>query len=185
MGAVSNKSVNWRTILLVIVLFVAFLLLCFGIVIYGNTLIKWWLPVIPAAILAAGTIPVLAMRWKSLTESDSIILNGACHLFVVFSLVYALFLGSNYYMADDSTIVVEQTEVVKKYSKEHTRYRRVGRNRRIPDGHYYTYHILLRFPDGREKSQEVQLKAYNRIRTGSHRDIKVEQGLWGVPVIKH
>ncbi|MDE6809935.1 MAG: hypothetical protein K2J42_07615 [Muribaculaceae bacterium] len=180
----AKSGANWRTIVLVVVLLVSFILLGIGIAFYGNTLTKWWVPVMPAAVVAAVTVPVLAPRWRSLTESGSMIYNGACHLFAMFSLVYFLFLGSNYFMVDDSTLVVEKTEVISKYSKEHTRYRRVSRNRRVPDGHYYTYHILLRFPDGREKEQEVQLKSYNRIRTGSTRDIKVEKGLWGLSVIK-
>ena len=176
---------NWRTIVLVAVLFISFIMFGFGLAIYGNTLTKWWIPVVPAITFAAVTTPIFIKRWHSLTESYSLIYNGVCHLFTTFSVAYFLFLGCNYFMADDSTLVVEKTEVVKKYSKAHTRYRRVGRNRRVPDGHYYTYHILLRFSDGREKEQEVILQSYNRIRTGSSRDVKVEKGLFGLSVIKH
>ncbi|MDE5845275.1 MAG: hypothetical protein K2H32_02925 [Muribaculaceae bacterium] len=181
----AKSGSNWRTIVLVVVLFISFVMFGFGLAIYGNTLTKWWIPVVPALTFAAVTTPLFVKRWRGLTESRSSIYNAACHIFTAFSVAYFLFLGCNYFFADDSTLVVEKTEVVKKYSKTHTRYRRVSRNRRVPDGHYFTYHILLRFSDGREKEQEVKLQSYNRIRTGSTRDVKVENGLFGLAVIKH
>ncbi|MDE5573633.1 MAG: hypothetical protein K2I94_07795 [Muribaculaceae bacterium] len=132
----AKSGSNWRTIVLVVVLFISFVMFGFGLAIYGNTLTKWWIPIVPALTFAAVTTPLFVKRWRGLTESRSSIYNAACHIFTAFSVAYFLFLGCNYFFADDSTLVVEKTEVVKKYSKTHTRYRRGSRNRRVPDGHY-------------------------------------------------
>ena len=69
----AKTGANWRTIVLVVVLLISFILLGIGIAFYGNTLTKWWVPVMPAAVVAAVTVPVLAPRWRSLTESGSMI----------------------------------------------------------------------------------------------------------------
>lgn len=177
-----GSKLNYVT--LIILLLAAFIMLGFGVAIYANSITQWWVPVIPAAMVALGTAPMIYFRWERFTDTGSKIANFLCHIFVFGSITYFLFLGVNYWCADPETKVVEQTEVIDKYQKQHTRYRRVSRNRRVPDGHYYTYHLLLRFNDGREKEIEVKFDTYRKTRNGGHRNVSLEKGFFGITVIK-
>lgn len=179
-----QQGSKWSTGLLVFILVFSFIILGLGLAIYSDTITQWWLPVIPAAMVALGTAPMLTHRWKRLTDIDSTIVNLLCQIFVFGSITYSLFLGVNYWCADPETIVEEKAEVVDKYQKTHTRYRRVSRRSRVPDGHYYTYHLLLRLNDGREKEVEVPFNTYRRTRNGGHRTITLEKGFFGLTVIK-
>jgi hypothetical protein len=170
--------------LLIFILLASFICLGFGVAIYGHTITKWWIPVIPAAMVALGTAPMIFRKWERLVDMNSRIVNFLCHIFVFGSITYFLFLGLNDWCADPETIAVEHTEVIGKYQKAHTRYRRVSRRSRVADGQYYTYHIVVRFEDGREKELEVPFNTYRRTRNGSHRDLTVEKGLFGISVIK-
>ena len=179
-----QQGSKWSTVLLVIILLLSFVMLAFGFANYGDTITQWWIPVIPAAMVAFGTAPMIYHRWIRLTDIDSKIVNFICHIFVFGAITYFLFLGVNYWCADPQTIVEEQVEVVDKYQKSHTKYRRVSRNRRVPDGHYNTYHLLLKLHDGREKEIEVPFSTYRSTRNGGHRNLTLEKGFFGLTIIK-
>ena len=68
------KIIPYVTVLL------AVLAWALGSVIYKETLIAWWEPLLMALILAIATL-FLCKKWKWLTRSDNKILNGICHLF--------------------------------------------------------------------------------------------------------
>lgn len=179
-----RQGSKWSKVVLVIVLLISFLLLGGGIAIYANSLTSWWIPVIPAATVALGTAPMLSRKWERLTDIGNGIVNSLCHIFVTGSLTYFAFLGVNYWGADRDSDVAERTEIVKKYRKSHTRYRRVSRRHHVPDGEYYTYHLLLRFDDGRDKEMEVPFDSYRKASVGGHRTLHVQDGLLGISVIK-
>ncbi len=179
-----RQGSKWSKAVLVIVLLISFLLLAVGMAIYADSLTSWWVPVIPAATVALGTAPMLFRKWEQLTDVCNGIVNFLCHLFVAGSLTYFAFLGANYWGADRDSDVTESTEIVKKYRKSHTRYRRVSRRHRVPDGEYYTYHLLLKFDDGRDKEIEVPFDSYRKASVGGHRTLHVQNGLLGISVIK-
>ncbi|MDE6268653.1 MAG: hypothetical protein K2M04_06185 [Muribaculaceae bacterium] len=180
----SFKDSKFSTVLLIVVMGAAFMMLAGGIALYHLTLTKWWIPVIPGAVAAIATLPAFYNKWDVLTGVSSNWVNMLCHVFVAGSVGYFLFLGVNFWCADAGTDVAEKAEVVEKFQKSHTRYRRVSRRTRVADGHYYTYHLMLRLEDGEEKEVSVPLKTYNRTRTGSMREIHVQKGALGMRVIK-
>ncbi|MDE5650555.1 MAG: hypothetical protein K2J65_09290 [Duncaniella sp.] len=179
-----RQGSKWSTAILVGILFVSFMLLALGLAIYSNSLTTWWIPVLPAAMVSLGTAPMLCRKWRRLTDVKNWIVNLICHVFVVGSITYSAFLCINYWGADEASDVTENTEVVNKYRQAHTRYRRVGRNRRVADGEYYSYHLLLKFSDGREKAVEVPFSSYRNVKVGGHRILHVQDGLLGIRVIK-
>lgn len=168
----------------IVLLFAAIFLLGGGLSLLGNTLVKWWIPAIVAIIPAVATAIPMISRWQHLFGFSKPIAALPFHLIVVGRITFFLFLGINRWGADKSTAHIESTTVVEKSSKEHTRYRRVSRNHRVPDGKYRTWHIKLRFADGRTIDREVPFSAYRAIRIGSHRDLTLERGLFGIPVIE-
>ena len=172
------------TIIGVVLLFVALFLLGGGLSLLGNTMVEWWVPAIVAAIPAIATAIPLIPRWSHLFGFSKPIYTLPFHLLLVGSVTFFLFLGLNRWCADKSTAHVEHTTVIEKYRKEHTRYRRVSRNRHVPDGKYHTWHLKLQFPDGRIKDTEATFSTYRGIRKGSVRDLTIERGLFGMPVIE-
>lgn len=164
-------------------LFVALVLLAGGVALLGRTLVAWWIPAAIAAVPAIATAMPMMPRWQFLFGFSKPLYALPFHLFTVGAITFFLFLGINRWCADKSTAHTEQTTVVEKFRKEHTRYRRVGRNRRVPDGHYHTWHLKLQFSDGRTKDMEVPFTTYRNAREGSHRELTVERGLFGMTVI--
>ena len=175
---------NFALAIGIILLMVALFLLGGGLWLLGNTIVNWWIPAIIAFIPAVVTALPLMPRWQWLFGFSKAVYTLPFHLVVTGSVVFFMFLGLNYWGSDKNTAHIEHTTVVEKFRKEHTRYRRVSRNRRVPDGTYHTWHLKLQFPDGRTKNREVTFSAYRRTRVGSTRDLNMERGLFGLPVIK-
>lgn len=180
-----KQGSRFSLILFVAILLASILMLGAGMAIFGRTIVKWWIPVAIALVPAILTAPLLMRRWEKLSDIPNRAVNIIIHIFVGGSVLYFALLGLNMAGADVKGEHVETTTVIQKYSKEHTRYRRVGRGRNIPNGTYKTYHIVLEFSDGRLKEQELPLSSYRNVRTGQHRDLKVARGLFGMPVIEN
>ncbi len=96
---------------------------------------------------------------------------------------FFLFLGYNYYFADDATTETTTATVSGKHSEERTRYRRVGR-RHVPREHYNVYIITLEMPDGTALEKEVPAGHYAKTRRGSKREITMLDGALGFKIIK-
>ena len=78
-----------------------------------------------------------------------------------------LFPGINFLFADETSTHVEKATVAEVYTKKHNRTRRGARGRMIPTGETYnTYHVAIRFSDGREKSRRVTAGEYIHIKKG-------------------
>lgn len=180
----AKKKSQTRHYILVIIIFAAFVLLGIGAALQGHTLVSWWIPAGAAAIPATLTAPVFARCWDKLSDFHTPLANGVIHLFVAGATIYFLVLTVNMAGADRSGEHVERTTVVEKFSREHTRQRRVGLHRYVPAGTYNTYHIVVEFADGRRKEQELSFSSYRNIRTGQSRDLTVARGLLGMNVIE-
>ena len=78
----------------------------------------------------------------------------------------------------------ERVTVVEKEHVTRTKYRRVGRHRRIADGVRHTYYLRVRFADGLEKRYSVSQAEYGRTREHAEKTLVLRRGLLGVPVIR-
>jgi len=147
------------------------------------TVTSLWIPGVIAFGAAAATLLPFTDRWQWITQSANRLLNGACHAGVTAGVAFFLFLGYNYYFADDATTETTTATVSGKHSEERTRYRRVGR-RHVPREHYNVYIITLEMPDGTALEKEVPAGHYAKTRRGSKREITMLDGALGFKIIK-
>lgn len=167
-------------------LFIAlcFILCVFGYVCYEKTLVTWWRPVLVSAVVAVSTGLCLADRWRWLTASGNRTVNFLCHLYVVGTLGYAACMVSNYYVSDRASAVREEVVVQKRLKTAHKTYRRLSRNRMVPNGVRYAYAVVVAFADGVQKEIPVSFAEYKRTGRNRKKVLIVEKGLFGMPVIK-
>ena len=177
MKALFFKIIPYVTVLL------AVLAWALGSVIYKETLIAWWEPLLMALILAIATL-FLCKKWKWLTRSDNKILNGICHLFHVSALCYLLILGGNLILADPSSTREEKVTVLSKYIETHKQTRRVGNRRYVAAGERKEYYLQVIFENGTRKKLPVSLSTYNKTRTNATKILTLEKGFFGYTIIK-
>lgn len=173
----------FRQVVLWGLLIVSALLLALSIHFYGSTIVKPWVPFGMAVLLGIASIAVSGI-WRRLTGSAKWWINALYGFAVVGAVSAFAIMGGNYFMADESTAHIEEVEVVDKYREKHYKSRRVSRRVYTRGAPYWTYHVTVEFADGRRKSIEVTQKRYQRIRNGSVRELTMQKGLFGMPVVK-
>ena len=172
-------------IIMIILTTAVILLLGLASVLQRNTIIDWWIPAgacallaLPCGILLKGFIGKLTLFKKAIWN----ILAG-----IVFSL--SVFIGTfyalNYYNSDESSAKEFSALITNKFTEEHHRTQRVSRNHVIRGDKYLVYCISVEMPDGRRKKMEVSPGEYIKIRVGKHIKLQIEDGLFGIPVIKN
>lgn len=174
-----------RTIFRIILILVVMAFLGTGIALQSNTLIDWWKPAalcfLPAALV--GFLMAGKLQWA--TTARSRLLNVAAGIFISFSIIYGGFIAMNYVKSDASTSASFKTSVVGKYSEERYRVKRVARHRTTRGEKYHVYCILVSLPEGKTKKVEVSPGEYIKIKRGQKIELKIEKGLFGIPVIKN
>ncbi|MDO4319858.1 MAG: hypothetical protein Q4C34_04710 [Bacteroidales bacterium] len=155
-----------------------------GMAILQDTFMPAWMPVAFGVVGAAVLLPAMLSRWASFVPSAPKWMLGVMHMIAFAGLFFFAVLASNYYFANTDTAESAKATVVDKHREEHTRYRRLGRNRYVPAGTYHTWHLVLELDDGRRYKQSVSLTAYNRSRVGSVRHLPLQRGLFGFTVVK-
>ncbi len=178
-----SKGNTGRITVTIILVMVTVASWAWGWVLYKSTMISLWIPGVIAFGAAAATLLPFTDRWQWITQSANRLLNGACHAGVTAGVAFFLFLGYNYYFADDATTETTTATVSGKHSEERTRYRRVGR-RHVPREHYNVYIITLEMPDGTTLEKEVPAGHYAKTRRGSKREITMLDGALGFKIIK-
>lgn len=151
--------------------------------IQSNTIIEWWKPATTCAVAAlAGTV-LFHKRLRLLKQENIKYLEYPTAFAIIFSIMLCSFYCMNFFMSDQSTRQEYSVPVINKYSKEKYRTKRVGR-RTVRGEKYMTYYIQLRLPDGHIKSYDRPIGEYTKIKRGQQLNISVEDGLFGIPVIK-
>jgi len=150
---------------------------------YGRTSVEWALPLAVGLFLSALTLKPMLSFWKWLLESGPYF-AGIVHL-AAMAIVFAfLFLGINFWMADDTTLHEERVELIDRGREKRYHSRRVGRHRYVKGNAYYVYHMTVRLPDGREKRLDVPLSYYNTLARKDSVTLILESGGLGMPVIR-
>lgn len=179
---VRNKV--WRMTVAAALVLMATASLGISISIQGYTLVEWWKPVCGCGLLGLVASGRLHKAMRRLTGTTGAALNYAAAFVLSFSMVSGCFYAVNFYQSDAGSRQVCSALVVSKYAKEHYRVRRVSRHTAARGEKYYTYHVGVRLPDGREKSVAMPVDEYVKVRKGQRVSISVEEGLFGIPVIK-
>lgn len=174
-----------KTTFRIILILVVLAFLGTGIALQSNTLIDWWKPAalcfLPAAV--AGFLMEGKLQWA--TTAHSRLINVAAGIFISFSILYGCFIAMNYVKSDADTSESFKASVVGKYSEERYRVKRVARHRTTRGEKYHVYCILVSLPDGKTKKVEVSPGEYIKIKKGQKLELKIEDGLFGIPVIKN
>lgn len=164
-------------------LVIGLLLVSISVNLYGKTIVEPWLPYGIALLLGVASIAVSGV-WRCLTGTSRWWINALYGFAVVGALSAFAIIGGNYYMADESTAHTEEVKVVDKYREKHYKSRRVSRRVYTRGAPYWTYHVTVEFADGRRKPIEVTKKRYAKIKSGSIRELTLQKGLFGMPVVK-
>lgn len=173
-----------RKFLLGAILFFSIILIIVAIFFTGITLVKAWQPWCIIILSALGSGIPLWHRWTSITGSEKPVWNYLFNTVVAAAVFGGGFFLTNYIFSDHGSKHPVEAIVVSKYSREQAKRRTVGRRVIYTAEKYHTYHILLRFDNGLEKEQPVEVSRYLRIRQGDKITYNVERGLFGIRVIK-
>ncbi len=176
---------NGKLALCVILLFVVAAMAGVGIFYYEKTFASVWIGVGAAFFVASATLPFLMPLWRRLTKSVSIWLSVLCQYVLVGPLVFMLVFGLNYWCSNPSTTDFQKATVSGKFQKAHNKTRRSGRRMIATGEKWYSYYFLITLPDGRTKYVEVPVSEYARKRTGSHIEVEIRRGLFGMDVIRN
>lgn len=153
-----------------------------GMAISSHTLSPRWTSLTAAAVLALTSLPITLRSTRKRTTTQKI-LRGILHLFMVGGVGFMAIMGINRLGATEDKAETVIGEVTERVRHRHNRHRRVGRNRYVTDGYYYTYGATVTLPDGRQTEQHLSLEEYNRTRTGAKREVAVARGWLGMPVV--
>lgn len=154
-----------------------------GIGLYGLTLVEWWVVPAVSAVVAAVSAVWMWRRWLALAGGEKVLAWGA-HIVFTTGLLMALLYGINYFGAADAADHEVRVEVERKYSRTHRDTTRHGRRSYSSSGPRRSYHMDVRFPDGRVKEMSLTLSRYNRVRRGDRLTLHVVPGALGWGVMK-
>lgn len=174
-----------RGVLQVVAAVGAMIALCGGMVVWNRTLVDWWVPALVALAGASVLLRPLSSTWRKFTGSESTAINMMSHIAFFGCLIYFGVLEANYlYPGRGDKMQHVAVTVEKKYTKEHTKVRRLTNGVTVPAGKYKTYHAKFVFADGRSKDIQMPLNDYNHLRQGSETEINLCTGILGWPVMK-
>lgn len=166
----------------IIVFFLAAALLSLSFYCYILTLASgWWFTAI-SLVAAIITVPACYRFWCRFMSYPKSWQGIGTHLFVAASVVSFLVLGCNYFFAGEPH--QSEVTVVRKFSEERTRIRRISRRVYGQGEKYRVYKIEVEFETGFRKDFTVGLERYNKFRKGDVCEVEIAKGLWGVPVVE-
>ncbi len=177
------ETMKLRRFYLIILTVVAFIMLGVSAYCCSLTLVNGWWIVAIALLPAVATCHIASGFWHRFLKLPKVWQGALVHVGIVSSAVAFLILGGNYFGAS-ADMVHRDAEVIRKYSEERTRTRRISRRVYGAGEKYRVYYIDVRFDSGRKKDFMVSLSRYNRLRVGDKCGFSVANGLFGMPVIK-
>jgi len=160
---------------------------CLGLscVLQRNTLIEWWKPVAVCFLPSCAVGIALSRVIRAAGGVNKPWLTYVAGIVLSFSVIMTGFYTLNFYKSKPDTASVCQAVVARKYTKERFRTKRLSRHRSVRGEKYTVYCVDIELPGGWTKHFEVDAGEYARIRKGRKFDLDVEEGLFGVPVIKN
>ncbi len=172
-----KKIILWILIVLFFFMYGA----CAGI--QALTFVNGWLVLSICMILSLISGLLFSNFWRRLTCKRRIWINYLLNLYVVCALLLTLFYVPNIsFQATDRTFeriaVIERVYYKTRYKKKRISRRVYGRGEP-----YKVYYIDIRFDNGTNKSLEIPLSKYNRMRKSDRLVFEVRKGLWGIDVM--
>lgn len=180
--AAKNKSVKHTALTITVILAV--------IVLYGLTIALWGMTLGNLTVIAAGSVFLAALsglplfnKWSAITGSYRLPVNIICHLIAATGFFMSLLLGINYWGRNVAETKTERVNIIRVYSEEHHRSRRVGR-RYITNGEAYNvYYIDVELPGGYEKALSVTPAKFRNYHKGDSVTVKLTPGALGMTIV--
>lgn len=179
------KGNRIKTSLMIITALIVMIALGTASVLQGKTIVEWWLPAVICAIIAVFISALLYRFIRYITGFKNFAVNCLSAFAVAFSIILGTFYTLNYYCSDTLSRHNISTTVVRKYSKERYKVKRVSRNRTTRGEKYHVYYIDIELPDGSSKSLDITLSDFMRLRKGQSLTLEIEKGLFGIMVFKN
>lgn len=158
---------------------------CFGLsaVIYQDTLIQWWQPVVFSLIVALGSGKFLWKKWAALTDTDNVWCNFGLHTVTVTAVMLGgLFIG-NYFLGDRNDVKYHDVTITRIYREKHHKTRRISRRVYGQGAPYWVYKADFEMPNGENKSLRLTKKHYDQLSKGDTLGLAIREGFFGATVI--
>ena len=180
-GPTTRKVI--RTLLLGLI--VTLTLICYGAsaAMYGNTLIKWWIPVLICLVIAAVSGLTMHRLWRRLTYTHTFVVNYLSHIAVSTGLLLFFFYFINLMVEGRQEPIHEKAVICKLYRETHYHSKRVGRRVYTRGAPYYVYRTDILLDDNRKKSLTITKKRYDTLHKGDTLGVLVRDGFFGVSVL--
>ena len=156
--------------------------LAFGL--WSMTLGSLLMLIIGSMFLAALSGLPLFNKWRAITGTKRLLVNIVCHMIAATGLFMSLLLGINYFGRDVAETRTERVNIIRVYSEEHHRSRRVGR-RYITNGEAYKmYYIDVELPGGYEKALSISAEKFRRYQKGDSVTLKITPGALNLQLVQ-
>ena len=159
------------------------------IVFYGLTFALWGMTLGNLMVIVVGSLFLAALsglpiynKWSAITGTHWLPINIVCHLVAATGFFMSLLLGINYWGRHSDCTKAERVAVVRVYSEEHYRSRRVGR-RYVKGEPYKMYYIDVALPGGYEKPLAVKPEKFRSYHNGDSVTVKLTPGALGMTIV--
>ena len=179
--AAKIKSIKRTSLTITVVLAV--------IVFYGLTLALWSMTLGNLMVIIAGSVFLAVLsglplynKWRAITGTQRLPINVVCHLVAATGFFISLLLGINYWGRNSDATETERVAIVRVYSEEHYRSRKVGR-RYVKGEPYKMYYIDVELPGGHIKPSAVKPEKFRSYHVGDSVTVKLTPGALGMPIV--
>lgn len=172
-------------VLPVILVLVAASLLGMSVALHRNTLIDWWKPAAFCLVPACAAGFAISIILRQVRAAGNRFVHLGAGIILAFSVFLGAFYMLNFYKSDHASGETCIATVVNRYSEERHQTRRVGRNRVTQGPKYNVYFVVIELPGGKTKRLEVSPREYIHTKPGKKMELRIENGLFNVPVIKN
>ena len=144
----------------------ALIIACLGFsyVIYQDTLIHWWRPVVLSLTIAIGSGKFLWKSWRRLTDTEAIWVNYGVHTATVAALLIGIFFIGNYFLGDRSCITYQDVTITRVYREKHYHTKRISRRVYGRGSSYWVYKADVELPGRDSKDIRITEKRYDKRR---------------------
>lgn len=178
-----NSADIKRSILIVLVLFLAIALWGMVIAFHGMTIDNLWITLGASTAIGLFSGFLFWQRWQRFTRISHFIPNYAISVIFMTAIIADLFYGLNFAFADKES-TTESATIERLYSETHHHTKRVSRRTVVQGEPYKMYYVEVRFRTGKKKTMTMPLRQWSKMHRGDTLQIKISKGLLGMPVIR-
>ncbi len=151
---------------------------------FNNILDSWYLPAGCAVTLSLVSVVLLPRLFSRFTGSSNRWINAGVQMVVGTGVMLAALTSLNLVHVESRQPRTVEVEVVKTFQTTHYQNRRIRRNTYVKGAPYQMYHVVVRFPGGKEKEMTVPRARYNQLKRKRTIEVTLTKGMLGMEIIK-